>query len=93
MGLTFLFSYCTAHCIPASLRTLMQLQMNLIGKIANRDDVPTLSFQYLEAMFNRLPDEQKTMTDFLRLIIKKGMIAEEYYLDQQVLEVQSYIYN
>ena len=93
MGLTFLFSYCTTHCIPASLRTLMQLQMNLIGKIANRDDVPNLSFEYLEAMFNRLPHEQKTMTDFLRLIIKKGMIAEEDYLDQGVLEVQSYIYN
>lgn len=65
----------------------MQFQMNLIGKIAERDDVPNLSYGYLRDTFENL--EETTLTNFLLWINERGMIVERDYVSGS--KVQSYI--
>ena len=52
----------------------MQHPMNLIGKIAERDNVSDLSYDYLRDTFENL--EVKTLINFLQWINEEEMITE-----------------
>ena len=52
----------------------MQHPMNLIGKIAERDNVSDLSYDYLRDTFENL--EVKTLINFLQWINEEEMIAK-----------------